>query len=177
MSSPADEKGLRTSKEHHCNELTNLAQKLRYASAHGQTSIDDSAEVSEYTFRNLFMDNCLGDKLLNLLPQSLHAYENGAPAIGEARHAALQFILAATPDEKLQKEIVERYESFAGDISSSFENDLSYPPTERMELLHGVPDTVNPVKARLAYVQVPNGEKTELSLVWKVCLPVTVMID
>ena len=67
---------------------------------------------------------------------------------------------------------MERYESYVGDISSSFEEHLSNSRVERMEYLHGVPDTVNPVKARLAYVQVPNGEKTELSLVWKVCSPI-----
>ncbi|KAG5219773.1 Fungalysin/Thermolysin Extracellular metalloproteinase [Salix suchowensis] len=50
-----------------------------------------------------------------------------------------------------------------------FSNLWSQPPPIKTLFKTNVPDTVNPVKARLAYVQVPNkaSDSTELNLVWK----------
>ena len=49
----------------------------------------------------------------------------------------------------------------------SFEHHLAgdHPPSFTVE---NVPDAVNPVKGRLAFVQVPTGDTTTLQLVWKV---------
>ena len=56
--------------------------------------------------------------------------------------------------------------TYISDIRVTFEHHLTgdHPPSFTVE---NVPDAVNPVKGRLAFVQVPNGDTTTLQLVWK----------
>lgn len=88
--------------------------------------------------------------------------------LAEPRHAALHFMMVATPDNTVASDIMMRYEEHVANIKSTFETHLVGSHETTFEYLRNVPDTVKPVKAKLAYSQVPNGETTTLSLVWKV---------
>ena len=117
---------------------------------------------------NMHMDNCVSMAFISALDpvDGPQPYSD----LGSAAEAALRFMLAATPNEEVQADIMLRYKQHVENISSTFvDHYLGGSHTQRYEMLHGVPDTVNPVKAHVAYVQVPDGDKTALSLVWKVC--------
>ena len=95
----------------------------------------------------------------------------------DARHAALHLMLNATPNQKVHHDIVEDFDLYYQKITSTMEHHATGLQSEHNyveEYLHNVPDTVNPVRASLVYVQVPakDGESTELHLVWKVRLSV-----
>lgn len=91
--------------------------------------------------------------------------------VADFRPALLKFMATATPSSEL-----------AGDILNNFDHymkGMTITPVTHFAPSHGsqqleysvghVPDAVNPVKAKLAYIQVPNqaGDDTELHLVWK----------
>lgn len=90
--------------------------------------------------------------------------------IGDSKRALLQFMIAATPNDQILQDILSRYDEHLEKMSSSFEVSFVNDHTTMIEHIDNVPDTVNPVKAKLAYVQVPKGGKTVLNLVWKVWL-------
>ena len=95
--------------------------------------------------------------------------------VADFRPALLKFMATATPSPQV-----------AGDILNNFDNHMrrmTVTPVSHFAPSSGgshqveftaanVPDAVNPVKAKLAYIQVPNqaGDDTELHLVWKVRL-------
>lgn len=86
----------------------------------------------------------------------------------DARHALLQFMVAATPQEHMVQDILSKYDEYINAMSSTFESRLVGDGVETsIENISNVPDTVAPVKARLAYIQVPHGDTTVLDLVWK----------
>jgi extracellular elastinolytic metalloproteinase len=87
--------------------------------------------------------------------------------VGDSKRALLQFMIAATPKENLSYDILDRYDDYLAGMTSSFEAHLVGDHKSMVEHIDNVPDTVNPVKAKLAYVQVPKGDKTVLHLVWK----------
>ena len=86
-------------------------------------------------------------------------------ASGDISRALLQFMLAATPNNTLEEEILANPHEFIPDIRVSFQHHMSEQPFFTVD---NVPDTVNPVKGRLAFVQVPQGDSTTLQLVFKV---------
>lgn len=99
------------------------------------------------------------------------AKDNSAPgSMGDAADAALTFITAATADNELSNDILGHFDEYRQEITSTFDTEVSKGNGRTVEMLHGIPDTVNPVKAHPAYVQIPNGDKTELKLVWKVSI-------
>jgi len=59
------------------------------------------------------------------------------------------------------------YEKHIKGMSSVMHTSLVDGHEQPFFMIDNVPDTVNPVKARLAYVQVTNGDKTELVLTYK----------
>jgi hypothetical protein len=80
----------------------------------------------------------------------------------------LQFMVAATPDDDLREDILNHFQEYANDIvgmtlPSFVGNDVIWLTT-----LDNVPGTVNTVKYKLAYVQVPQGESNVLKLVNRV---------
>jgi extracellular elastinolytic metalloproteinase len=85
----------------------------------------------------------------------------------DSRTAILQFMIQATPDEDLQQDILERFQEYFDDMTSTMESTLVGNNVVHVEMIDNVPDTVNPVKAKLGYVQVPAGESTVLKLVWR----------
>lgn len=94
--------------------------------------------------------------------------------LADPRHALLQFILAATPNSDLHASILAKYDSYLDNMS--FSTPIPhFAPNGEIELksiVENVPDTVNPVSAKIAYIQVPSKDKGEmyLQLVWRVSL-------
>ncbi|KAL1942240.1 hypothetical protein VTO73DRAFT_6304 [Trametes versicolor] len=85
-------------------------------------------------------------------------------ASGDISRALLQFMLAATPSEDLQQEIMDDPSKFIPKMRVSFEHHMSEQPFFTIE---NAPDAINPVKGRLAFIQVPEGDSTTLQLVFK----------
>lgn len=86
----------------------------------------------------------------------------------DPRHALLQFMIAATPEDHMVQDILSKYDEYIDRMSSYMDSHFVGSGTHvPIELIDNVPETVNPVKARLAYIQVPDGDSTHLDLVWK----------
>jgi extracellular elastinolytic metalloproteinase len=91
--------------------------------------------------------------------------------VADFRTALLKFMATATPDPKVAMDISNRFdhhkESMLITPTSHFAPSMGEHTVEFTA--DNVPDSVNPVKAKLAYIQVPNkaGDSTELHLVWK----------
>ena len=86
----------------------------------------------------------------------------------DPRHALLQFMIAATPEDHMVQDILSKYDEYVDRMSSYMDSHFVGGETRiPIELIDNVPETVNPVKARLAYIQVPDGDTTHLDLVWK----------
>ncbi|KAI0699520.1 Fungalysin metallopeptidase-domain-containing protein [Cerioporus squamosus] len=87
-------------------------------------------------------------------------------ASSDVTKALLQFMIAATPNQELSAELIGNPGKFLPEMRVTFEHHLAgnHPPSFTVE---NVPDAVNPVKGRLAFVQVPTGDTTTLQLVWK----------
>lgn len=87
------------------------------------------------------------------------------------RPALLKFMATATPDSKLAADIANDSEKYLSKITVEPTSHFAPSGSEAaIEFVAGnVPDAINPVKARLAYIQVPNaqGDSTDLHLVWK----------
>lgn len=82
--------------------------------------------------------------------------------------ALLQFMIAATPENSLADDIIRHPQKYLEQMSVVPQQHLvGNDRVAHTTLIHNVPDTVNPVKARMAFVQVPHGDSTALELVWK----------
>ena len=86
----------------------------------------------------------------------------------DPRAAILQFMIAATSDEVLLQDIQDFPLDYINDMTSTMVTSFVGHNVVMHELIDNVPDTVNPVKSELAYVQVPDGESTVLKLIWRV---------
>ena len=83
--------------------------------------------------------------------------------------ALLQFMIAATPNSHLAEEMQESPESFLSKMSvTPVASLVGDGRITHQSTIDNVPDTVNPVKSRMAWVQVPHESGTTLELVWKV---------
>ena len=136
----------------------------------GQTVLGSSpAAIQETiigTIEHLYVSNCAHvDKPYQLAKEDPHS---GLGTIGDSKRALLQFMIAATPSDRVLQDILARYDHHLSNMISSFETHLVGDYSVMVEHIDKVPDTVNPVKAKIAYVQVPKGNKTVLKLVWKV---------
>lgn len=103
------------------------------------------------------------------VPYEIPASFNAADDIVDFRPALLQFMIAATPKDEVVSDILDNYHAHLNAMVETPTHDFA-PSGESIEFsVDNVPDTVNPVKARMAYVQVPNkeGDATHLTLVWK----------
>jgi len=122
-----------------------------------------STEIHEA--QHLLHDNC---GLMDF-PEHLDADD-----MSDFRPALLQFMATATPNPDVASDILNRFTHHKDAMRVSSPTSHFAPSHDEHPIeftVDNVPDAVNPVKARLAYIQVPNedGEKTELHLVWKVC--------
>ncbi|KAL5501075.1 hypothetical protein ACEPAH_9462 [Sanghuangporus vaninii] len=172
--SPATERHLTTPWEMNCRKLGLTMNEVfredlrNMGGGNDQVNMSPLSDMSELAQRleHLYATNCGSVKLASDRVASLLADKEDDMA--SARDAVLTFMLAATPDENLQEDILSRYSEYLDGISSIFEPHLTSDGSVRpIERLTNVPDTVNPVKAYPAYAQVPTSERTVLALVWK----------
>ena len=151
-------------------------EALSLSGDNGQVRMSDAKVLSPTVQRlaRLYSTNCA--RCAETLASRLLA-KRDFNELGSAADAALTFMISATPDNDLSNDLLGHYDEYRESISSVFDTDVSRGNGRVVEMLHGVPDTVGPVKAHHAYVQVPNGDKTELTLVWKVHSSLYIFLD
>lgn len=93
--------------------------------------------------------------------------------VSDCRPALLKFMATATPDSRVASDILNHFSHHKDAMTVTPANYFTSPISGEHSVeftVDNVPDAVNPVKAKLAYTQVPSqdGESTELHLVWKV---------
>jgi extracellular elastinolytic metalloproteinase len=77
-------------------------------------------------------------------------------------------MVVATPEEHMVQDILSRYDEYIDGMTSTFDTRLvGSDVVNAIELIDNVPEAVSPVKARLAYIQVPHDGTNVLELVWK----------
>lgn len=91
------------------------------------------------------------------------------PKLHDAKVAALHFMIAAHPSPQIAHQLESDFDRHLDAISASMDHHFvaktgSASPTET---LAGVPGAVNPVPAKLVYVQSPTCHSTKLTLAWK----------
>ena len=120
----------------------------------------NNAKLAELT--HVFTSNC---RFQNLPDEpSLRSAD-----IMDFRPALLQFMVAATPEDDVVNDILGNFDSHMNKMVVTPTSEFAPPGGSVEFLVDQVPDAVNPVKAKMAYVQVPNGEdEMQLILVWKV---------
>jgi hypothetical protein len=118
---------------------------------------------SSHDLEHMLKSNC---GILNL-PESFDGED-----ISDCRPALLKFMATATPDSRVASDILDHFSHHKDAMTITPANHFTSSTGEHsIELtVDNVPDTVNPVKAKLAYIQVPSqdGKSTDLHLVWKV---------
>ncbi|TFK22535.1 extracellular elastinolytic metallo proteinase [Coprinopsis marcescibilis] len=128
----------------------------------GQTVLGSAQEPIPAEFLKTLDNNCR---------TAFSAPEFSTDDPADVRSALLQFMHTATPNAKLAADIENKFEEYAEKLVVAPVHHLTSNDNEmHVEFsIDSVPDAVNPVKARLAYIQVPNaaGDATELQLVWK----------
>lgn len=96
---------------------------------------------------------------------------------GDARYATdytpeavlLRFMVDATPSEEVAADIMANWEAHLGKMTVMTDVNIAPGATQPAQFIDNVPDAVSPVKAKPVYVQVTQGDKTVLQLVYKVC--------
>ncbi|GJJ14215.1 hypothetical protein Clacol_008477 [Clathrus columnatus] len=98
----------------------------------------------------------------HFLKRDMTAYSQGSR---DPAAAALMFMMAATPSMSLADDMHSRFHDYLSEVTVIPSNHLrDQAPSFAVQQ---VPGAVNPVKAHLAYAQVPNGDRTGLKLVWQ----------
>jgi extracellular elastinolytic metalloproteinase len=155
----------------HAEYCEQLIDELRGRESHVKRQLDDNQiplgdlSLLHETFirpiEHIFQSTCAFFEHSSNLASKEHELD-------DPRHALLQFMVAATPEEQMVQDILARYDDYIDGMTSTFEPRLVGDGVETpIELINNVPDTTGPVKARLAYIQVPHGDSTKLDLVWK----------
>jgi extracellular elastinolytic metalloproteinase len=136
----------------------------------GQQPMLASAQTDE--LEHLLDTNC------RILQLPSHYYSDD---VADFRPALLQFMATATSDPELENDILRNFEEHKqGMTVTPVTHFAPSPGAQHVEFTVGnVPDAISPVKAKLAYIQVPNeeGDNTELHLVWKVSPTIKVFLS
>jgi len=129
--------------------------------------VDEQVIMSAYVIQpleHLYQSHC---EYIDI-PYAMHS--SSIDQGGSSSHnALLQFMIAATPKASVAQDILANYDMYLSQMKSEFTTYLVGTHMIQAEIIHNVPDTINPVKAKLAHVQVQHGSETVLNLVWKVC--------
>ncbi|GLB42670.1 putative peptidase M36 family protein [Lyophyllum shimeji] len=94
----------------------------------------------------------------------------GSDDMYDFRSALLQFMVAATPKDEVAQDILANYEKHMDNMDLEPVTGHFAPNDSPADfLVSNVPDAVNPVKVKLAYIQLPSKESatTHLAAVWK----------
>lgn len=120
---------------------------------------------------HLYASNCEHVDAPYYMAQQHSSFNSESNPGAEPLSAVLQFMVAATPDDALSTSIMNDPTPFLDKMSLHMHHNLhseSGAGGANLEI-EGVPGTIDKVKGRLAWVQVPNNKgKTSLELVWKV---------
>ncbi|KAJ7736721.1 Fungalysin metallopeptidase-domain-containing protein [Mycena maculata] len=149
-----------------CDGLTEELE-MRYtsflASQGDQVVMGDSADEAMKHLTHLHHANCRFQDL----PYNMAVQAESREI--ELRSALLQFIVAATPSDRVVNDILSDFDAHMEKMVEYSEVNHFAPSDEPAYIMvNNVPDTVNPVKAKLAYIQVPGkDDSVHLSLVWK----------
>lgn len=90
------------------------------------------------------------------------------PTLHDSKIAALHFMIAAHPSPQIAHSLEREFEHHAeGMWSSPLHHFRGHHGAAPVEEIYNVPGAVNPVPAKLVYVQSPKGESTKLTVAWK----------
>ncbi|KAF8063400.1 extracellular elastinolytic metallo proteinase [Lyophyllum atratum] len=145
------------------DELRSQTQQGSYGS---QVTLTEPQLPHVEELRHVHSSNCQYQSLPHELPSSFHSDDD----MVDFRPALLQFMVAATPEPDVAQDILSKFDEHLDKMVIDAPTGHFAPNDGLPEFSVGnVPDTVNPVKAKLAYIQVPNkkGDATHLAAVWK----------
>ena len=167
---PPGNSPVRTSARPHSDYCSQLVNEFDARNAHYKRQLLEQTVIDDLTFyrdtilrplEHLLESSCTFTDLPDKFLSTDHKLE-------DPRHALLQFMIAATPQDHMVQDILSKYDDYINEMTSymdsRFVGDGTHTP---VELIDNVPEAVNPVKTRLAYIQVPDGDSTQLDLVWK----------
>ena len=134
--------------------------RSRVSSFDGQTVLDSDMHAALGPLHHLHSSNCL----------SVHVADEFAARTsdGDVRAALLQFMIAATPNDV--NDILSKYDEYLEGMTVGPIDHLTSSDEPSLSFIDNVPDTVNPVRASMGWIQVPgaDGTSTDLKLVWRV---------
>jgi len=148
----------------YCSALSSQLDTALMGSSDGQAvlgGLSNEAPADTSLLEHLVDSNCAHVGT----PHRLH----DTTADVEVPFAALmQLMIAVTPNLDLAENMLENYGQYASKMELYANHDLAGTHGSTAFVVTNVPDAVAPVKARIAFVQVPNkAGETELQLVWK----------
>ena len=85
----------------------------------------------------------------------------------EAGQALLRFMMSATSNPELADDMAQNPSKYLEKLSFTVEHNILGDDLPTVTI-RNVPDTVNPVKARMAFIQAPVDGTNYLNFVWKV---------
>lgn len=87
-----------------------------------------------------------------------------------AGQALLQFMIAATPNAGLAESMMKSPSDYLNRMQFTYVHELTGESVTPAFVIDNVPEAVNPVKAKMVYIQVPAGTTTSLEAVWRVSI-------
>jgi extracellular elastinolytic metalloproteinase len=151
----------------YCQSLSDQVQSRREAFAALRTQSSQNplgAFESEQLSREFELLNHLHSSNCGFLARRVGHISHD---VSDPRTAALMFMIAATPSTTLADDLSTNFDTYRSNVDVTPLHHLQ--DQEPHYLLTNIPDAINPVKAHLAYIQVPRGDTTDLKVVWKVC--------
>lgn len=142
-----------------------IDRRMALSRSEGQQIVLD-AEEALGILPQLYEWNCAHVKTPFIMASNAE-FASAGDSIGDPHQPLLQFMIAATPRGELADDLMTNPTKYLKDMSTSWQMDFTGSNGALNVMIENVPDTVNPVKARTAFVQVPHGESTALELVWK----------
>ncbi|KAG9106065.1 Fungalysin/Thermolysin Extracellular metalloproteinase 5, partial [Ceratobasidium sp. 392] len=86
----------------------------------------------------------------------------------DPRRAALYFMIAAHPESSTAHDLASNFDATVDKMTVAYEHHFAGQDTTPTAVISGLPGTVNPVKARVVYVQTPTEDNsTELHATWR----------
>jgi extracellular elastinolytic metalloproteinase len=146
----------------HGEYCSKLQQELHFGGSmrSQQVTLNTPEQSTAELLRALHQSNCGSRDFTS--SSAIHDVEDFSN-----KPALLAFMMHATPSESVASDINDNFFSHIDKMYSAFESSFVGDHSVTVEHIHNVPDTVRPVKARAAYIQVPEGDKTVLQPVWK----------